>query len=192
MVHSLWRAEAALEGPVVVSYSDILYTPAVLERVLDSSRDIAVAVDEDWQSYWERRHEDPLEDAESLALGTNDRITSIGQPVNSMRAPEAQYVGLIGFSETGLDQFRAAYSDAEASAERSVGAEGRSFETLHMTDLLQRVVDCGGNVHAERIAGDWVEIDTPRDLELARSACRPAGDGTLTIDRTQADDGIEQ
>ena len=149
MVHSLWRAEAALEGPVVVSYGDILYTPPVLERVLNSSHDVAVAVDEDWQSYWERRHEDPLEDAESLALGANDRITSIGQPVDSMRAPEAQYVGLIGFSGTGLDQFRAAYSDAEASAERSVGAERRSFETLHLTDLFQRVVDRGGDIHAK-------------------------------------------
>lgn len=192
MLHSLWCAETALEGPVVVSYSDILYTPTVLERVLDSSHDVVVAVDEDWRSYWERRHEDPLEDAESLTLDADDNITSIGQPVDSMRAPEAQYVGLVGFSEAGLEQFRTAYNDAEASAERSIGADRRSFEMLHMTDLLQRVVDRGGDVHAERIAGDWVEIDTPRDLELARSVCRPAGDGTLLINRTQADDMIEQ
>jgi hypothetical protein len=60
-----------------------------------------------------------------------------------------------------------------------------------MTDLLQRVVDRGGDVHAERIAGDWVEIDTPRDLELARSVCHPAGDGTISIDRTHADNKID-
>lgn len=192
MVHSLWRAEAALEGPVVVSYSDILYTPAVLKRVLDSSHDVAIAVDEDWRSYWERRHEDPLEDAESLALDGKNRITSIGQPVDSMREPEGQYIGLTAFSEAGLEQLREAYNDAEAFAERAIGEDGRSFETLHMTDLLQRVVDRGGDVHAERIAGDWVEIDTARDLELARSVCHPAGDGTLTIDRTQADNEIGQ
>jgi choline kinase len=191
MVHSLWCAEAALEGPVVVSYGDILYTPAVLERVLDSSHDVAVAVDEDWRSYWERRHEVPLEDAESLALDAEDRITSIGQPVDSMREPQAQYIGLIAFSEAGLEQFREAYNDAQAGAERSIGADGRSFETLHMTDLLQRVVDRGGDVHAERIAGDWVEIDTPRDLELARTVCHPAGDGTLDIDRTHTKNKID-
>lgn len=192
MVHSLWCAEAVLEGPVVVSYSDILYTPTVLERVVDSSRDVAVAVDEDWRSYWERRHEDPLADAESLILDAENRITSIGQSVDSMQAPEAQYVGLVGFSETGLERFRAAYSEAAKSAERSIGADGRSFETLHMTDLLQRVVNRGSNIHAERIKGNWVEIDTPHDLALARSLCRPAGDGTINIDRTQVDDEIEK
>jgi choline kinase len=184
MVHSLWCAEAALEGPIIISYSDILYTPSVLKRILNSSHDIAVAVDEDWRSYWERRHEDPLDDAESLALDAESRITSIGQPIDSMREPEGQYIGLIGFSESGFEQFREAYNDAEAAAERRIGANEDSFETLHMTDLLQTIVDRGGDVHAERIAGDWVEIDTPRDLELARLVCHPAGDGTLSIKRT--------
>jgi choline kinase len=192
MVHSLWRAEAALEGPVVVSYSDILYTPAVLKRLLNSSHDVAVAVDKDWRSYWERRHEDPLEDAESLVLDAEGRITSVGQPVDSMQEPEGQYVGLIAFSEVGLEQFREAYNNAQASAERTIGADGRSFDTLHMTDLLQRVIDRDGDVHAEYIAGDWVEIDTSRDLELARSVCHSAGDGTLTIDRTQVDSEVDQ
>jgi choline kinase len=188
MVHSLWCAEEALDGPVVISYSDILYTPAVLKRVAESPHNIAVAVDDEWQSYWDWRHENPTEDAESLELASDGRIRSIGQPVNSMAAPDAQYVGLVKLSPEGVERFREVYQEARESVERSVGAEGRSFEKLHITDLLQRVIDRGDKVQAERIQGEWVEIDTPRDLDIARIVCRDAGDGTLNIDRTKSND----
>lgn len=186
MVRSLWCAEELLDGPVVLSYSDILYTPTVLESVLDSPHDIAVAVDDAWKPYWETRHEAPVEDAESLQLAEDDRITSIGQAVDSIAAPEAQYVGLMRFSAAGVEQLREAYRDAERADERGENPFGgeRSLGELHMTDMLQELVDRGADVYATRIEGLWVEIDTPRDLEIARSACQPTGDGKLHIDRT--------
>jgi len=189
MVRSLWCGRDALEGPVVLSYSDILYTPSVLEQVLNSPHDVAVAVDEAWQPYWKRRHDDPVTDAESLEFTEGDRIASIGQAVDSLAAPEAQYVGLIKLSPAGVDALREAYSAAERAdqADESPFDSGRTLDALHMTDLLQGMIDRGTPVHACRIQGGWVEIDTLQDLDIARSACQPAGDGTLIIDRPNTD-----
>lgn len=185
MVRSLWCAKEALSETSVVSYSDVLYTPAVLERVLASPHDVAVAVDRNWRSYWERRHEDPTEDAESLRIDDDSRITSIGQPIEAMAAPEAQYIGLMKFSPSGTANLREAYRRAEEAddAGRTPFDSYRSLDDLHMTDLLQGMIDLGMDVHAVPIDGGWVEIDTPRDLEIARDVCEPAGDGTLEIRR---------
>jgi choline kinase len=184
MVHSLWCAEEALEGPVVISYSDILYTPDILERVAASPHDIAVAVDDEWRSYWDRRHDNPLEDAENLLIDEDGRICSIGQPLESMDDPDAQYVGLTKLSTEGVESFRATYREARRSADRTDTHERSSPETIHMTDILHRIATSGVDVHSERIAGGWVEIDTPRDLEIAREVCRTGEDRTLRIDRT--------
>jgi Predicted sugar nucleotidyltransferases len=186
MVSSLWCAQEALNGTVVVSYGDILYKPKVLKTVLKSPHDIAVAVDEQWQAYWERRFEAPTKDAESLLIGQDDRITSIGQSVDSMEAPHAQYIGLIKFSPRGIQHLREVY-EAAGRGDHVAGQpfeDQQSFQSLHMTDLIQGLIDRGTPVHAARIQGGWVEIDTLRDLELARSVCHPTGDGTLNIDRS--------
>jgi choline kinase len=184
-VRALWCAESELSGTVVVSYSDILYTPTVLRTVLESPHDIAVAVDEEWRSYWERRHEDPLDDAESLSIDEGGSITSIGENVASLDAPDAQYVGLMKFSPTGVRHLRDAYESAVDSADRDEQLFGsqRSRDNIHMTDLLRGIIDAGQPVHAAAIQGGWVEVDTPDDLAVARSTKRPGEDGTLRIDR---------
>jgi choline kinase len=184
MVQSLWCAEDVLEGQVVISYSDILYTPRILERVVSSPHDIVVAVDEQWRAYWERRHENPLEDAESLEMDNDERIVSIGQPVDSIDEPDAQYIGLTKLTSDGVENLHTAYRDARQARVQSDGP-GRSFEKLHMTDLLQQVVARDDEVYGERIAGGWVEIDTPRDFDIAQDVCQSATDGTLNIDRTE-------
>lgn len=194
MVRSLWCGKNALEGTVVLSYSDILYTPSVLKTVVENSHDVAVTVDEEWRPYWNSRHEDPITDAESLKLTADERITSIGQAVDSMAAPEAQYVGLIKLSERGVDHLQETYAAAERAeknGERPFGS-GRTLDELHMTDLLQGMIDRGVPVHATRIQEDWVEIDTQRDLRIARSVCQPRGDGTLNINRMEQDDTTEE
>lgn len=185
MVRSLWCAREAFDGPVIVTYSDILYTPDVLRSVIASSHDITVTVDDEWREYWEHRHEDPVSDAESLELDANDRIESIGQRVDSIEAPEAQYVGLMKFSAEGTRIIRDAYEAAERAAargQRPFDAD-RSFDELHATDLLQGLIDRGHDLYATRIEGGWIEIDTLDDLEIARDVCHSTDDGNLEIDR---------
>ena len=84
MVWTLFSAEEELEGDVVVSYGDIVYSREILQALLKSKADIAVAVDKDWESYWRARNEDPLDDAETLKLRGNGTISEIGQKPKSI------------------------------------------------------------------------------------------------------------
>ena len=102
MVWTLFCAEDDLEGDVLLCYGDIVYSQEILQAILASKADIAVAIDLDWESYWRARNEDPLDDAETLKLAPDGRIYEIGQKPEKLDEIEGQYMGLIKLSSDGI------------------------------------------------------------------------------------------
>ncbi len=169
MVRSLFRARERFGAGFIVSYGDIVYTPAVLHRLLDSTAPIGIVVDRAWRGYWEARFEDPLSDAESLTIGPGGRIVNIGQPASNLDEIEAQYIGLSLFRDAGVDALCDAYARAEAAEAAGARPFGgtRALDGLYMTDLIQGMIDGGTPVTAVPIEGGWLEIDSMSDLALA-------------------------
>ena len=170
MVQTLFRAEACFGDGFVVSYGDIAYRPAVLAAVLASTASIAVAIDLDWRSYWEARFGDPLRDAESLRLQADGSIAEIGQVVDRIEDVQGQYIGLVAFRGAGVDALRSTWDRAltDAAAGRPVLGRRPDLRRLYMTDILDELA-ATHPVAAVPIHGDWVEIDTPRDLDVAET-----------------------
>ncbi len=162
MVWTLFCAEEEMSGNVVVSYGDIAYSKEVLIKLMNSSQDISVVVDRGWQTYWEARFDNPLDDAETLKIGQDGRITEIGQVPNKLGEIEGQYVGLMKFSEKGLSILKELFKKAIFTGK--LGA--KRPEKAYMTDLLQAAINEGYGVWPVFINGDWVEIDTVNDLNL--------------------------
>jgi choline kinase len=166
MVYSLFCADDFLVGDVIVSYADILYSQHVLNLALNSSGPVSVVVDLDWERYFaERFGGNAFEDAESLMMDVTGGITSIGKPAPTPEEVQAQYIGLIKFTEAGIDSIRSIYSDSLTS-DRPIGW-GRMLKQAYMTDLLQEAVLRGLRVTAVPIHGGWVEVDTLDDYEIA-------------------------
>lgn len=160
MVWTLFCAEDDLEGDVLICYGDIVYSREVLQAVLKSKADIAVAIDLDWESYWRARNENPLDDAETLKLAPDGRILEIGQKPNSLAEIEGQYMGLMKFSANGVQLLKKTFQDA-----RTTGVIlGKPLEKAYMTDLLQAMIDLGYRLDAVSVHGGWVEVDTVGDL----------------------------
>ena len=161
MVWTLFCAEDELDGDVIVSYGDIVYSREILKALLESKADIAVTVDKEWESYWRSRNEDPLDDAETLKLRENGTIKEIGQPPKSLDEIEGQYMGLMKFSAKGIKQIKEIF---HASLENSELLE-KPLENAYMTDLLQAVIDSGKSIVAVPVFGGWVEVDTVDDMD---------------------------
>ena len=51
ILNSLFFAEEALNGNVIISYSDILFEDVVVKRLLESDADISIVVEIDWRNY---------------------------------------------------------------------------------------------------------------------------------------------
>lgn len=160
MVWSLFCAEDDMDEELIVSYGDIIYSGEILDRLLSSSADIAVAVDMEWESYWRSRSADPLADAETLRLGDKGAILEIGQRPASLSEVEGQYMGLMKFTTRGMEQLKTVFHDAVR--EGTLG--GESVEASYMTDLLQALILRDYTVTAVENHEPWIEIDTVEDF----------------------------
>lgn len=161
MVWTLFSADEELEGEIIVSYGDIVYSHKILQSLLDSKSDISVIIDKEWESYWTARSDNPLADAETLKLRDDGTISEIGQKPKSLKEIQGQYIGLMKFSSLGISQIKKIFNAAKESGELL----GKPLETAYMTDLLQAAINDGAIVNSLPIKGGWVEVDTVDDMK---------------------------
>lgn len=170
MVHTLFCAEAELEGEVVIAYGDIVYSPTVILALLAAPGDVAVVVDKQWEGYWRQRFANPLDDAETLKLGEQGEILGIGQKPGSLADIEGQYIGLMKFSPAGLAALKAIYALALQAGKLA----GKPVEKAYMTDILQALINSGQRLDAVPVDGGWVEVDSVDDFNLEATRTRLA------------------
>ena len=156
MVWTLFSAEEELEGDVIISYGDIVYSREILQALLKSTADIAVTIDKKWEEYWRARNENPLDDAETLKLREDGTICEIGRKPNSIHEIEGQYIGLMKFSSLGVEHIKKVFSMMKEN--------GEMVEECYMTDLLQRAINYGVKIMPVFTYDKWIEIDTVDDL----------------------------
>lgn len=171
MVASLWCAESVFNDGFIISYADIIYEPGVLKKLLSANNAINVVIDLGWKQYWEKRFDDIFSDAETLMLD-DGKINNIGQKPQTMDQIQAQYIGLMSFLGDGVKSIRSAYEKLRknSQSDNSNNADKIRFDNLFMTDLLQAIIDSGFPVHPVPIRRGWLEIDSLKDLEIARSS----------------------
>jgi L-glutamine-phosphate cytidylyltransferase len=169
MVASLYCAQPWIgSGPVIVSYTDILYGPEPVSRLLESDHAIAITIDTCWLDLWLQRFDDPLSDAETLLLAPDGRVRDIGRRPSDLTEIMGQYMGLLCFSEAGW-RIVSDFIDALREDER---------DCLDMTTLLRRLIEDGVHVYGVPVSGNWGEVDSPCDLRLYEDMLR---DGRLNI-----------
>jgi L-glutamine-phosphate cytidylyltransferase len=167
MVASLVCAAEWLEaGTTVVSYSDIVYGPAVVRKLMAARDDVAISYDRSWLSLWQLRFDDPLRDAETFRADQEGRLLAIGERPQTLDQVQGQFMGLIRFTPAGWQRACSAWQ-AGQPAQR---------DRLDMTGLLRRMLERGERIGAVPVDGGWCEVDSIEDLrhyETALAASRP-------------------
>jgi choline kinase len=167
ILHSLFCAESALEGHVIVSYSDILFEPFVVGRLLQSQHDISIVVDIDWRGYYVGRDDHPVEEAEVVILDAENNVIRIGKNLTQNHGTHGEFIGMMKFTPRGADTFKRHYHRAKALYAGSPFQRAREFQQAYLTDLIQEMTQLGVRIHCVCIEQGWKEIDTERDYEKA-------------------------
>lgn len=177
MVASLLMADRAMRSnaDLIVSYSDIVYEPRLVRSLLAAPGDVATVIDTEWLRLWRLRNDDPLDDAETLRLDLKGRITEIGRKPAGLAEIEGQYIGLTKLTAAGKRAVRKLIERARAGRVRLA----RPVTQIHVTDLLQGLIDHGSSVHAVATAGGWLEVDTESDLSTYESLIASGAMGAL-------------
>lgn len=104
MVSSLTSADEWLKNePCIVSYSDIFYEASAVKSLMDVHHRLAVTYDPSWLKLWQKRFDDPLVDAETFKLNSDNTLAEIGEKPKSVEEVQGQYMGLLRFTpEDGL------------------------------------------------------------------------------------------
>jgi choline kinase len=150
------------EDDLVVSYSDILYEPKVIEAVKSAVAPVAVAVNEGWRALWQHRMDDPLADAETMKRDDSGLIRELGKKARNYDDVQGQYMGLFKVRGDHLPKLRAVYD----AMDRATIYDGQPFAKLYMTSFLQHLIDLGWPVRAVPVPGGWLEVDTVDDWKL--------------------------
>ncbi|MBI3615641.1 MAG: isocitrate lyase/phosphoenolpyruvate mutase family protein [Candidatus Omnitrophica bacterium] len=177
---SLFAAEPALKGRLLILYGDILFDRTILERLLQSSADVSLAVDRAWYDLYLTQgrspegadlvitHDHPVQSHRFLPSEEPARILKIGQRIDSKSAT-GEFIGLGSFSPNGIAWLKEAFQVGQALPQEAPFHEARNFAKASLTDLLQEMINREHPVHAVEIYKGWLEVDTFEDYRRAWS-----------------------
>jgi choline kinase len=174
---SLACARPYLDRPCLISYSDIIFTPAVARAAAASPAELALVIDREFRTIYEGRSEHPLEEGEVADLMPDGSVARVGKRALPPAEAIGEFIGLTKLGERGVATVARAL---DGLAERYAGRDDQPFQraatyrNAYLTDLWQDLIDRGLRIDPVLIEGSWREIDTGQDLDRARQLVESA------------------
>lgn len=175
---SLAYARPYLDQPCLLSYSDIIFTPAVARAAVESPAEIGLVIDREFRTIYEGRTEHPLEEGEVSDLLPDGSVARVGKRALPPADAIGEYIGLTKLGPRGvrtvantLDRLARDYAGRETEPFQRAAA----YRNAYLTDLWQQLIDTGVRIDPVLVDGQWREIDTGQDLERARQLVESSG-----------------
>jgi L-glutamine-phosphate cytidylyltransferase len=167
ILNSLMYAEEALNGHVIVSYSDILFEKEVVKRLMESEHDISIVVDIDWRGYYINRKDHPINEAENVIFDANNNVVEIGKILTEKHDVHGEFIGMLKLSPRGSEIFKKHFHRAKDLYWNKPFQKAKTFQKAYITDIIQDMSDLGVPIHCVIIERGWKEIDTEEDYKNA-------------------------
>ncbi len=145
--------ELLLSQTCIISYSDIVYHQDHVAKLMSAKGDIVITFDTHWQSLWQLRFDNPLDDAETF-IEDSGVLKEIGSCATTIEQIQGQYMGLIKITPTGWGQI-SDYLNSLSVSQR---------DRLDMTGMLSNLLSRGVTINTVPVSGKWAEVDTQCDL----------------------------
>ena len=167
---SLMYAEDLMNVPFLCTYSDCLFTADVVKRVVADPADIALSVDTDWLKRYEHRSNHPPDDAEKVTTA-NGLVTRVDRGIKPSAA-HGEFTGIAKFSVQGAKALKQHYHRCRNLYGGKPFREAAVFEKAYLIHLLQDMIEAGVKMAHADTPGNYIEIDTQQDFELAQNSWR--------------------
>jgi phosphoenolpyruvate phosphomutase len=155
-----------MDEPFICCYSDILFTPGIVEKLASSGHDMTLGVDTAWLTRYEGRTDHPPDDAEKVVV-VGDRVARIHRAIPADEA-YGEYIGVAAFSQAGASRLRRAYDRAREQFAGRSWREAKVFEKAYLILLFQEMIESGQEFAHADTPGGYIEVDTQQDFEYAR------------------------
>ena len=166
---SMMVARTKIFDDVLVIFGDIIFDKQILQQILASTDDIAIAIDLDWEKSYDERPDNSKLLADKVLVKQKKVLqVSAKEDLLDMKNNEiGEFLGIIKLSTNGSKIIIKKYEDLKKS---HVGKfhDADSLDKAKLVDILQELIDSEIEISSVAITGRWCEIDTPKDLERAR------------------------
>lgn len=163
---SLMCAEDLMDRPFVTTYSDILFTGDIVRNLVASGTDIALGIDTDWRTHYRPRTQHPPHDAEK-AIIRNGRVVRVQRDISYDEAT-GEFIGVAKFSARGGALLREHYHRRRNEFWDRPYRESPVFQKAYLIHLFQDMIEQGVEFGHADTHGEYREIDTQEDLDLAQ------------------------
>ncbi|CAA9210938.1 MAG: hypothetical protein AVDCRST_MAG77-262 [uncultured Chloroflexi bacterium] len=168
---SLFCAESFMQDGFVCSYADIIYRPDPVRRLVQSPADITLVVDTDFRRRYLRRSMHPESDAEKVRAD-GDRILEVTRRIPGEEAA-GEYIGVARFTARGAAQLREHYHRVVGTHGEEGAFQGAaSVRMAYLIHLFQEMLDHGVDMRRVDTPGEYHEIDTTEDYQIAQDDWR--------------------
>lgn len=153
---SLTKAKEWLKSePTIVSYSDIIFHPSTVKKLMKTDDDIAITYYTAFWELWSKRFANPLEDLETFKMA-DGKLIEIGGKPDSKKDIQGQYMGLLRFTPIGWEKIERAVKNSTP----------KPLSCLDMTMLLQHMLTLGYEIGTIPTDELWLECDSQADIRL--------------------------
>lgn len=173
ILHSLMYAREYFTDALIASYSDIYVEPSIYAKLAATSGDLVIAVDRDWQSYYEGRTEHPISEAEKVfvSVGRDSvaMVKKVGKHLDVAQSGDClcgEFLGLWKMSAHGAKRFREHFENLDARLDPLAPFhDAKQWRKAYITDFLTDLISDGAEVRCLLIDRGWAELDAVQDYQ---------------------------
>ncbi len=147
-LYSLLKAMCEFSDDIVISYSDIVYNPTVIEKLIDNTNDIVLAYDSVWTKRYEGRTDSYLKEAEKIFMVDKSYTVSKN---GSYKDSIGEFAGLMVIKKQVFSKLEEIILDLLKRGEDSIIDLVKELSVFSGVDLVD-------------IKGHWAELDSSQDL----------------------------
>jgi glutamine kinase len=135
-----------------VCYGDILFHKEVVKQLEQSDATVVVAWDSHWQKRFVGRDSQEFNDTEKVIVDSEHRILRCGQDISTEWA-SGEFIGLVRLRAEALEFVKKLSSN-----------QINTLRKMHLSGVIEWMRLQGFDVVGVDVAGDWAEMNEPRDV----------------------------
>lgn len=180
ILHSVVCALKQIEDRAFITYGDVLFDHIILNRILQSSEDITIIVDNTYDAKHYRTDkrvelvimDTPTEKTKrSMHNDILSRVKKIGLDIPPQQA-QYEFNGMMLLSKEGLRIFKDVYKQNQQRYSGKPFQGKQSFERAYLSSFLQEIIDVGYPIYGMEVNAGWLEIHSLDDYKLACSVVK--------------------
>lgn len=168
---SLMTASKHFQNDLVISFGDVIVDNNIMKQIIESTYDIGIAIDLKWEKNYENRTEHPKSEADLVLIKSN-KLTKIKKNLDSIENYQlGEFLGIIKLSNIGSKKILDLFNTLNSSYQGKFH-DAPSLQKAYLTDIIDELIQTNENVNPIFVDGNWCEIDTLEDLEIASEKIR--------------------